>query len=100
MSTFLYLERYAAEPESSRLPILKRDLETVVAKLPKYKLIDEDGIVGITLPGTMTEAVIEDAGLSCQLHPATDTDLLIDRLREVSALIPGSVITDEEGETY
>lgn len=100
MSTFVGITCYGpGGREAANLRRLRReDLEAAVASLPRFKLVDEDGALGVKLPGSHQLAVLEGSGvLSCQLDGQTDTELLIDDLRELASTIPGAVVEDEDG---
>lgn len=102
MSTFVFVTRYdEAGPEGGEiLDIDRDDIEAAISSLRNFELFEEDGDLGVKLPGLPNPLVKDGAGLSCQLDHQTDTDHLLEVLREFASKIPGAVVEDEEGETY
>ncbi|TWT36889.1 hypothetical protein KOR34_18340 [Posidoniimonas corsicana] len=102
MSTFVHVTRYSeAAPQRGEVRnIGRRDIESAVASLPGYKLIEQDGDLIITLPGTQAALIKEGPSLSCRIDPQTSVDELLSRLRVLAAKIPGAVVEDEQNETY
>ena len=100
MSVFFDVIRYAnRDPDTGeRLPITLEHLQAVAAARTRFRIVQEDGAVGIKVLSTAV-AVLEDGGtLSCRLDPnmeGDEIDLLEETLREIAALIPDAVLEDE-----
>ena len=100
MSVFLNIVRFDnRDPDvGQRLPITEADLEAAVAKQPRFRLLRQDGAVGVKVLSDAV-AVFNGVALECQCRHDDDLDLLSEVLCELAALIPDAVVRDGEGNT-
>lgn len=101
MSTFLSIARFEdGDDAGERLPITRQHLVSAATRQPRFRILEQDGAVGVKVLSNAV-AVLEEGGtLSCQLDGDQDVDLLTDTLKELASLIPDAVVRDEEGNTY
>ena len=99
MSVFLYIKRFEkGDPDLGHLPITEAHLEAAVAKDRRFRLLRQDGAVGVKVLSNEV-AAFDGEKLECQLQHNTDVELLSEVLCELAALIPDAVVRDEEGNT-
>ena len=99
MSTFLDIVRYEnQDPDAGeQLPITPEQLDAAAAEQPRFRVLHEEGQVGVRVLSNAV-AVFEDSGhLSCRVERGVDTELLTRTLCELAGLIPDAVVEDEEG---
>lgn len=99
MSVFLYVKRFEnGDPDFGQLPITEAHLEAAVAGDRRFRLLRQDGAVGVRVLSNEV-AVFDGEKLACQLRHDTDVDLLSEVLCELATLIPDAVVRDGEGNT-